>query len=1304
MALACAGLPVAAATLNVAAGAVAVANDGICSLREAIKNANANAQVDNTDCPAGSGTDTLQLAAASTYTLLDADPDDPLNGLPTITSTMIVAGNGATIARSSGLTCFLDGTLQAGEFRLLNINPTGNLTLSDLSLRNGCVDTNGNGYGGAIRATGPLTLAQVVVDGNRAARGAGGIEVRRVTLMGNVPLSISDSTLSNNFAAESGGAIGTAANTSTTITSSTIVGNTAGIGEAGGIQNIGTLTLVNSTVIDNTARGAGGGGIVNRAEGTLRLDAVTISANKTTVAAGGGGVSNLGALTVKNSIIAGNFEGGDCASAAPGTFNVLGKNLDSDGSCAALDSARFTQVNAAQLALAPASFSAGARTLAPLFGSAAVDAVTDCTRIDGTTANAVDQLGNSRPQNGDTTPGAACDIGAIERAPVGGVLNVTGGCTLGDAIAAANSDSTVGGCVDSGAGPDVLVLGANAVLAAADTSRSTLQLGAFAGLPDVTSEIVIAAGAGNVIERAPAATCATPDPGNEFRLLNVLGSGTLTLAGLTLRNGCADVGGAVLVAGGKLAVVGGSFTGNSARSASIPSAKGGAVALDGTSAAGAFQGATFSGNLAAHIFNSAGGGAISTGAPGVYNGGPIEVRDCIFTGNSVVGEVLAGGAILAASTSGSTIAGSTFSSNQANDGDLSEGGAVQGQLAVLSNSRFADNQALGFPTFTGGYGGGVLLSSGAPVVEAWLSGLVFERNRASNAGGALYNAQPFTLLRSHFADNSVRALGAVSDVQGGGAWIAQSAQISDVTFDNNLAEGFTNLAGNGTNAVGGGLFLNGPSRLTNVTFRGNRVIGGASTGGTGGFGRGGGLAVASATPFLNLVTMADNQAIAGTGSLANGAALGGGLYASATIQVRASVLEGNTTTTVAAAATPSDCANASGNTFVSSLGFNTVGAPSNCTFGAATDQVGVAPSLLALGDHGCTAKLPGGSCLPTMPVRLSGPALDRGDCSFAGNTLDARQFSRPLDIPGLPNSGDACDAGAYESRDGDADGVEDWVDNCPFVANPTQLDRDLNLGAPPVALWRLDAGQGTTAGDGFGTHPGTLTGNPQWVSGISGAALAFDGAGDGVIIPHDAAFNPPISGDFTVATWVKLPASQAQTGRTTNLIVGKDQEGGTGFPYPWVLRVFNQTAAAGSIGHLQGTRGDGTAFPQVVSTSRIDDGRWHHAAFIKRGSVLEIWVDGVLEASATDTTTTATGNTRDVGIGRRQPASAGLDLRGSVDEVLYVASALSGAQVLGLYQRRSLAGDGLGAACDCDDADPTNTSAACANVFANGFE
>ena len=123
-------------------------------------------------------------------------------------------------------------------------------------------------------------------------------------------------------------------------------------------------------------------------------------------------------------------------------------------------------------------------------------------------------------------------------------LVVDGSCTLGDAIEAANTDLTmVGGCVDVQTGADTIVLDVDTVLSSADTLRSTLLGGAYAGLPDVTSEITILAGSASRIERDPALACEVPDPADEFRLLNVNG-GTLNLDGLTLANGCADDGGA----------------------------------------------------------------------------------------------------------------------------------------------------------------------------------------------------------------------------------------------------------------------------------------------------------------------------------------------------------------------------------------------------------------------------------------------------------------------------------------------------------------------------------------------------------------------------------------------------------------------------------------------------------------------------------------------------------------------------------------------------------------------------------------
>jgi len=102
-------------------------NDGYCSLREAIVNANDDAQT-YPDCPAGDGVDTITLDEP-TYTLTDtfAYADGP-NGLPSITSEIIIEGNGAVIERDSAA---------EERFRLFHISSAGNLTLNNTTVRGG---------------------------------------------------------------------------------------------------------------------------------------------------------------------------------------------------------------------------------------------------------------------------------------------------------------------------------------------------------------------------------------------------------------------------------------------------------------------------------------------------------------------------------------------------------------------------------------------------------------------------------------------------------------------------------------------------------------------------------------------------------------------------------------------------------------------------------------------------------------------------------------------------------------------------------------------------------------------------------------------------------------------------------------------------------------------------------------------------------------------------------------------------------------------------------------------------------------
>ncbi|MGE0132541.1 MAG: Ig-like domain-containing protein [Blastocatellales bacterium] len=162
-------------TIMVTTTANTIAADGQCSLREAIINANNDAAT-HADCAAGSGADTIALAAGATYTLSTRDNTEyGFNGLPAITSQITIEGNGATITRGGSVT-----------FRLFYIASSGNLTLQNLILSNGLAKGGdggsalsgggggGAGLGGAVFNQGALALVNSTISGSKAQGGNGG--------------------------------------------------------------------------------------------------------------------------------------------------------------------------------------------------------------------------------------------------------------------------------------------------------------------------------------------------------------------------------------------------------------------------------------------------------------------------------------------------------------------------------------------------------------------------------------------------------------------------------------------------------------------------------------------------------------------------------------------------------------------------------------------------------------------------------------------------------------------------------------------------------------------------------------------------------------------------------------------------------------------------------------------------------------------------------------------------------------------------------------------------------------------------
>jgi hypothetical protein len=170
------------ATITVNSTSTAIANDGQCTLIEAISAANTDTPSGGAagECSAGNGTDTILLQAGATYAFTAAHNFEfGPNALPIIQSNITIQGNGALLLRGSG----------APKFRFFYVAgssvgglPTGSLTLRDLTLQGGLAkggDSHrgggGAGMGGAIFNHGVVTLERVTLTSNTAQGGSTGV-------------------------------------------------------------------------------------------------------------------------------------------------------------------------------------------------------------------------------------------------------------------------------------------------------------------------------------------------------------------------------------------------------------------------------------------------------------------------------------------------------------------------------------------------------------------------------------------------------------------------------------------------------------------------------------------------------------------------------------------------------------------------------------------------------------------------------------------------------------------------------------------------------------------------------------------------------------------------------------------------------------------------------------------------------------------------------------------------------------------------------------------------------------------------
>ena len=244
-----------------------------CSLTQAIENANLpeGGDVSGGACVAGtSGTDTITLTQDITLQGNTLYNTFGQNGFPSITSEIIINGDGHTIQRQPDWACTQESS--DPTFRFFFINRSGNLTLNNLTLKNGCVLLDTGEDGGAIVNFGVLNAHHVHFDANAAGDDGGAV-------MNYGQMISSDSQFTNNQA-----------------------GFQVGTNSGGAIRNTSDahLTVLRTTFDNNEATGFGGA-IYNGVRATGDIQDSHFRANHAT--AGMALANNQGTLTISDSII-----------------------------------------------------------------------------------------------------------------------------------------------------------------------------------------------------------------------------------------------------------------------------------------------------------------------------------------------------------------------------------------------------------------------------------------------------------------------------------------------------------------------------------------------------------------------------------------------------------------------------------------------------------------------------------------------------------------------------------------------------------------------------------------------------------------------------------------------------------------------------------------------------------------------------------------------------------------------------------------------------------------------------------------
>lgn len=671
------------------------------------------------------------------------------DGSMTVTSVNL-AGNsagrdGGAIINNRTLTVtgsMFTGNTAAGSGGALDLNSIGVVSLTSSTLRGNTATVNGGGI--SNNEASQLTLSEMTVDGNSVTGNGGG-----VFHSSSAAAIVTSTTISNNQAANGGGVSSTGP---INLTNATITSNVAS-SDGGGLHNTSTATLLGVTIANNMATGNGGGISSENTGGNASLKNTLVARNS---AATNADINGSAFLNLGNNLI------GDGGSVTTFVHMINGNLVGSTG--AEIDPL-----------LSPLQDNGGATlTHALLFGSPARD------NGNNVGVPAFDQRGFDRRFDGDGDGNVTVDIGAFESGLTVNSFLDTVDVNPGERSSAdeAGNSTLRAAVMEANALP-----GADTIVLLPGTYRLTIagqdENDSRSGDLDITESLtIIGAGDGSTII----------DASGLDRAFHVIAGASLDLKGVTVINGDATVGGAILNQG-TFATEDVTISGSSAL-------LGGGIyndVVEDELSAGITAGASTLTVEDVSVFPRQAGFLIQIGSEQLQvdfiAGNTLSVTRGVNATSAAAHA--AGDVVTVVATSVVSLLNTTVTGNAAL---LNGGGIFNNDTLNVTLSSVSGNSA--------GVRGGGLYNTETAVLDR----STFDGNLAEVRGGAIFNEGTTLSSPSTVVVNASTISNNVTGVRGGAIFNSQSLTISNSTISGNEAGG-----------EGAGVFNTGPDAASSGT-------------------------------------------------------------------------------------------------------------------------------------------------------------------------------------------------------------------------------------------------------------------------------------------------------------------------------------------------------------------------------------------------------------------------------------------------------------------------------------------------------